>query len=96
MVIVGTYPPLGLQSAKRSLVHLPGAAGYPVSAVYHDEVVLESCLWGGYVPAGETYAIGYLFTPRSYLASVAESESMKQELHTTPYTTAPGASQNLC
>ena len=85
--------PLGLQSAPRSLAHLPGAAGYPVSAVYHEEVVLESCRWRGYVPAGETYALGSLFTPRSYMASVVESESVKQELHTTHYTTALGASQ---
>ena len=65
----------------------------PVSAVYHEEVVLESCLWRGYVPAGETYALGSLFTPRSYLASVVDSEGMKQELHTAHYTTALGASQ---
>ena len=45
------------------------------------------------LPAGETYALGSLFTPRSYLASVVESESTKQELHTTHYTTALGASQ---
>ena len=55
--------------------------------------MLESCRWRGYVPAGGTYALGSLFTPRSCLAAVAESESVKQELHTTHYTTAPGASQ---
>ena len=75
--------PLGLQSAPRSLAHLPGAAGFPVSAVYHEEVVLESCRWRGYIPAGETYALSSLFTPRSYLAAVAESES---EVRTTHYT----------
>ena len=54
--------------------------------------MLESCRWRGYVPAGETCALGSLFTARSYLAAVAESESMKQELHTTHYTIALGAS----
>ena len=45
----------------------------------HKEVVLESCLWSGYVPAKETYALGSLFTPCSYLAYVADSERMKQD-----------------
>ena len=32
------------------------------------------------------------FGPKSYMAAAAESESAKQELHTTHYTTAIGAS----
>ena len=32
------------------------------------------------------------FCPKSYLAAAAESESAKQELHTTHYATALGAS----
>ena len=32
------------------------------------------------------------FRPKSYLAAAAESESVKQEVHTTHYTTALGAS----
>ena len=33
----------------------PGAARCPVSYLYHEKVMLGSCLWRGYVPAGETY-----------------------------------------
>ena len=31
------------------------------------------------------------FSPKSYMAAAAESESAKQELHTRPYTTALAA-----
>jgi len=34
-------------------------------------------------PAGQTYAHGSLFTPKSYLAAVAESKSMRPTLHST-------------
>ena len=73
----------GLQPAPRSPARQPEAAMCPVSAVYHNEVVLESCLRRGYVPAGGTYALGSLFAPRSYLVVEAGSESMKQALQTT-------------
>ena len=52
----------GVQSAPRSVAHLPDAARYSVSMVYHVEFVVESCLWRGYVPAGDTYTLGSLFT----------------------------------
>ena len=51
--------------------------------VYHEKVVLESCLWRGYVPAGKSYSVFASFSPKSYPAAAAESESAKQELHTT-------------
>ena len=73
----------GLQPAPRSPARQPEAAMCPVSAVYHNEVVLESCLRRGYVPAGGTYALGSLFAPRSFLVVEAGSESMKQALQTT-------------
>ena len=32
-----------------------GAARCPVSDLCHEEVMLASCLWRGYIPAGEIY-----------------------------------------
>ena len=58
--------------------------------VYDREVVPESFLWRGYIQSGDTYALRFLFTPTSTLATVALNESMQQELHTTHYTTALG------
>ena len=48
---------------------LAWAARCPVYVVYHEKVVLEYCLWRGYVPAGEskarrTYSRLCLFTTR--------------------------------
>ena len=74
----------------RTLVQSPGAASYAVSMVNQGEVVLEYCLCRGYIPAGETYALSTLFIARRYLVATAESERMKQKLHTTQNTTALG------
>ena len=74
------------------LLQSPGTARCPVSMVNHGEVVLEYFLRRGYIPAGETCALGSLFTARSYLAAAADTERMKQKLHTIKYTTALGAS----
>jgi len=79
--------PVGLQSASRSIAHPPGVARCPVSTVYHNEV----CLWRGNESAGETYTLTSLFTLKSYMAAIAESESMKQG-NTIQYTTALDAS----
>ena len=56
--------------------------------VYHGEVVLESCLWRGYVPAGKTYTLCYLFAPRAIwrLQLKARARSRSYTLHTTHYT----------
>ena len=54
-----------------------GAARCPEPAMHYKEVMLVTCLWRDYVPAGETYVLGSHFAPRSYLTSVAESNSMK-------------------
>ena len=63
--------------------------------VYHEEVVLESCLWRGYVPAGKAYALCSLFAPRAIwrlqLKARARSRSYAllsthYTLHTTHYT----------
>ena len=40
----------------------------------------------------ETFAIGSFSAPRSDLAAAAVNESMKQELHTTHYTTTSDVS----
>ena len=45
-----------------------------------------------YTPAGENCALGSLFTAISYLVDTAESEIMKQKLHTTYNTTTLGVS----
>ena len=47
----------------------------------NEEVVLESCRWRGYVPAGETYALGSLFTPRSYLAANLHTTCLRKLLN---------------
>ena len=54
-----------------------------VSMMYYGEFVLESCLWRGCISARDTYALGFLVTTKNYMAAAAESESMKQEQHTT-------------
>ena len=46
----------------KSLACWPGAVECTVTTVYPKEVVLEFYLWRGYVPAGETYTLGFLFT----------------------------------
>ena len=53
--------------------------------VYYGEVVPGSCLWSGYILGGDTYALRFLFTPKSPLAAVAVSESI-QPTRTTYYT----------
>ena len=79
--------------------------------MYNGEVVVEYCLWRGYVylsvqrggssrvlpverlcTSREGLRTLLPFRPKTYLASAAESERAKQELHTTHYTTALGAS----
>ena len=67
------------------------AARGPVYIEYRQEVVLEYCVWRGYVPAGKTYALWFLFAPRA-MAAADESESAKLKLHIALYTTALGAS----
>ena len=80
---------VGLQSTPRSLAHLSGATKCPVSAVYYKEVVLESCLRRGYVPAGETFALGSLFA----LSGVYSWKRLYEaEPYTTHYITALDAS----
>ena len=41
----------------RCIAHLTRAARCPISMAYHWEVMLESCLWRGYIPAEEIYAL---------------------------------------
>ena len=53
--------------------------------LYHDEVMLGSCLWRGYVPAGETYWLRSLFAP---LWELAGGCSWKQEDETDATTTS--------
>ena len=74
-------------AASRSLAHYLGPHADAIPAVYPTEVVLESCLWRDYTPARESYALGSVLTPRSYLGCMAESDIVNRKLPTRHGTT---------
>ena len=76
----------------RSLACLPGAARWSVNREYTIRSCIESCLWRGFVPAGEPYAFCSLFAEAIWRLYFVKRESDAQTLQTTLYYTALDAS----